>query len=87
MLSALFSLLKPFDHSVVGFSGWELPPHTVIGVGSKRECPDDALVKSACSLWQRGQQKLAARKIALAMFSPFLSPVLNRMYRVTVHPL
>jgi len=36
---AFRSVLEPFSHSFVGFAGNKDFPHTVVGIGSKGECP------------------------------------------------
>ena len=51
--TAFESLLKPFGHSFVGYSGRASFPHTVVGVGFKGDVPDLADFTMRYKHWQK----------------------------------
>jgi SAM-dependent methyltransferase len=60
------SMLKPFSHSFIGFTGSSLSPITVVGIGFKGTVPENALNEfmKMFHRWRRGDWRLIVKLLA-----------------------
>lgn len=77
--TAFESLLKPFKHSFVGYSGRDSFPHTVVGIGFKGDVGDLSAFTKQYQQWQKVQEH-NFRNIVRHMTPPVVYPLLGAVY-------
>jgi len=75
---AFRSILKPFQHSWIGFAGKEYQPHTVVGIGFKGSHPPLHQLEERYQAWQRKQNHLSLIEYVRRLLTP---PILSPRYR------
>ena len=76
---AFKSILKPFYRAFVGFAGMKSFPHTIVGVGFKREIPDLSVFTMKANQWQVAQ-RLHLEGLVREVIPPVMLPFASYLY-------
>lgn len=77
---AFKSILKPFHTKFVGFAGKSSFPHTVVGLGFKRDIQDLSRLEKGYRTWRK-QQTLSFYGVIKLLTPPLLFSLLSRLRR------